>query len=73
MGEGWICPKCDVVWGPHVDLCKHCSEARLEDIKISVCDKDPCDTSGLYPVGEQAYNFYNLSTRWSNDGTDNTK
>jgi hypothetical protein len=26
IGQGWACPRCHKVYGPHIDECKYCND-----------------------------------------------
>ena len=50
---GWICPKCDRVWAPHIKECNHCNTLIIEKMK-SFSDKVSSildDECGCYSSG----------------------
>lgn len=47
MNYGWICPRCNTVNAPHIDICKNCSPAKeyhTDEITKSI-DNIPSDYS----------------------------
>lgn len=72
MKEGWKCPQCEKIYGPHVDECAECNENRdtslLEEYKKLVPLIPPIQYIP-YPVYPQPYRHPWDSPVWVGVGT----
>ena len=70
MSEGWKCPVCGKVWGPHVDGCRECNgqvEYKWRYIPVPYYPSYPTYPSWWPPVTYETFITCTTST-YTDDG-----